>query len=75
MEFTTENHDPLSIDEEGLVIPSHLPYPLAHTLAGNKARKTYIFLQQIPLHWIRMLRNSKAIELVLESCANCLCSQ
>jgi hypothetical protein len=69
MNFSSENHDPLPLDKERLLIPGHLPQsvPILVVLQiitdGGKVR-TYIFLQQIPLFLIRMLHDRKAIELM-----------
>lgn len=41
MKFTTENHDPLSINGERLVIPSHLPI-YQHMPTGSKKENTHI---------------------------------
>ena len=77
MEFTTKQHDSFAIDEQRLVIPSHLHQSSQYTdnVPEIQSSITYVFLQQIPLHRIWMLRKSEAIELVLDSSTSCLSRQ
>lgn len=69
VELSTKQHDPLAIDEQRLLIPSHLyrSSQLSVRILGFQPFITYIFLQQVPLHGIRMLCEREAIEPVLNS--------
>ena len=79
VKFTTKQHDSLAIDKQRLVIPSHLHGSSQVNILAKEHKTqtstTYVFLQQIPLNRIRVLRKSEAIEPVFDSSTSCLSRQ
>lgn len=75
MEFSTEDHDSLAIDKERFVIPSYLVGTMSVARSAAFRESSYVFLQQFPLCWVRMLSKGKAIDSMLNGRPSSLCSQ
>lgn len=62
-----KEHDPLAVDEDGLIIPGNLSNQLVtpnQAMLEQKTAQAYMFLQKIALLRIRMLGDREAIELM-----------